>query len=111
MAREVIQINKTLIPYTFNIVLGNEQFTFRVDYNNIGEFFTVELSKNGETLCSGEPIVYGKALFSDVRNTQFPSVDIVPYDPSGSYNAVTFNNLCEGVLLVIDNEEVSVIGG
>jgi len=111
VARAVIEINKPLIPYTFNIILGNEQFTFRVDYNNTGEFFTVELSKNGETLCSGEPVIYGKALFSDVRNIKFPAVDIVPYDPSGSYNAVTYDNLCDGVLLVIDNEEVSVIGG
>lgn len=111
MARNTIEISKSLIPYTFNIVLGNEEFTFRVDYNNTGEFFTVELSKNGKTLCSGEPIVYGRALFSDVRNQEFPAEDIVPYDPSGGYDAVTYNNLCEGVLLVIDNEEQSVIGG
>lgn len=111
MARDTIVINKTLIPYTFNIVLGAEEFSFRVDYNNLGGFFTVGLSKSGKTLCSGEPIMYGKPLFSDIRNTEFPAVDIVPYDPSGDYNAVTRENLCEGVLLVIDNEEISVIGG
>ena len=105
MARDRIMINKSLIPYAFNIVLGSEEFTFRVDYNNNGEFFTVELSKNGATLCSGEPIIYGKKLFSDVWNNKFPAIDIIPIDPAGEYNAVTYDNLCEGVILAIDNEE------
>lgn len=105
MARDRIEINKSLIPYTFDIVLGSEEFTFRVDYNNTGEFFTVELSKGGETLCSGEPIIYGKRLFSDIWTPNFPAIDIVPIDPSNEFNAVTYNNLCEGVILAIDNEE------
>ncbi len=111
MSRDTILINKAIIPCDFNIVLGNEVFNMRVDYNNIGEFFTVELTKDEETLCAGEPIVYGKPLFSDVRNSKFPAVDIVPYDPSGGYNKVTYSNLCEGVLLVIDDQETSVLEG
>lgn len=111
MAKDTILINKSLIPYTFKIVLSSEEFTFRVDYNNAGGFFTIELSKDGKTLCSGEPIVYGKPLFEDVRNTEFPAVDIVPIDLSGDFNAVTYDNLCNGVSLVIDNDEQSVVGG
>ena len=111
MARDRIEINKSLIPYTFNIALGGEEFTFRVDYNNTGGFFTVELSKNGETICSGEPIKYGKRLFSDVWSPKFPTIDIVPIDPSGEYNAVTYDNLCEGVILAVDNEEEPINGG
>lgn len=111
MARDTIEIDKSLIPYEFNIVLGGEEYNLRIDYNNTGRFFTVGLSKNGVTLCSGEPIIYGRVLFGDVRNAKFPGIDIVPYDSSGSYNAVTKDNLGEGVLLVIDNREISVIGG
>lgn len=111
MEKNTIFINKSLIPYTFNIVLGGEEFTIRVDYNKVGRFFSVGVSKNGVTLCSGEPIVYGRKLFSDVWAVGFPAVDIVPYDPSGRYNAVTYSNLCNGVLLVVDNEETSVLGG
>ena len=111
MARDRIEINKSLIPYTFDIVLGAEEYTFRVDYNNTGEFFTVELSKDGKTLCSGEPIIYGKRLFSDIRTPEFPAIDIVPIDPSGEYNAVTFENLCNGVILALDNEEEPLAEG
>lgn len=111
MARDIIEIDKSRIPYDINIVLGGEEYNLRIDYNNIGEFFTVELTKDDVTLCSGEPIIYGRALFADVRTSKFPSIDIVPIDTSGGYNKVTKDNLCEGVLLVIDNEEYSVIGG
>ncbi len=111
MAKDTIEINKELIPYTFKIVLGSEEFTFRVDYNNEGDFFTIELSKNDVVLCSGEPIMYGRKLFADVWKDGFPAVDIVPIDPSREYNAVTYENLCDGVLLVIDNEEETVVGG
>lgn len=106
-----IEINKSLIPYTFQIILGAAEYTFRVDYNNHGGFFTVELSKGKETLCSGEPIVYGKRLFSEVWNYKFPAIDIIPIDPAGEYNAVTYDNLGERVILVIDNEEKALIGG
>lgn len=105
MARDRIEINKSLIPYTFDIVLGSENFTFRVDYNNTGGFFTIELSKGEKTLCSGEPIIYGRRLFADVWTPDFPAIDIVPIDPSGEFNTVTYNNLGKSVILAIDNEK------
>ena len=109
MARDTITINKSLVPYSFNIVLGKEEFNFRVDYNNTGDFFTIELKKNGVTLCSGEPIIYGRKLFKDVRTPEFPIVDIIPFDLTKEYNTVTYKNLCEGVSLVLDNRETSII--
>lgn len=99
---QTIVINKSLIPYDFNISLNNELFNFRIDYNNTGRFFTVELTKNGEVLCSGEPIIYGRKLFADVKKPSFPKVDIVPRDPSGDYDTVTYENLCESVLLIVN---------
>lgn len=111
MARDTIYINKSLIPYDFDIAIADEVFHFRIDYNNTGGFFTVELSKNGVTLCSGEPIMYGRKLFADVWKQGFPAYDIVPFDPAGNYNAVTYDNFCYGVLLIIDNGEKSVLEG
>ena len=108
---KTIEINKSLIPYTFDIVLGAENFTLKVDYNEVGRFFTIGVSKNGTTICEGSPIVYGRRLFEDVWSQKFPKVDIVPIDPSNSYNKVTYENLCDGVFLVIDDGEESVIGG
>ena len=108
---KTIQINKSLIPYSFEMVLGAENFTFKVDYNEVGNFFTIGVSKNGTIICAGSPIVYGRRLFEDVWSQKFPKVDIIPIDPSNTYNKVTYANLCEDVLLVIDDGEESVIGG
>lgn len=110
MKYDTITINKPLIPYTFSILLGGELFDFRVDYNETHGFFTIELSKDGEVVCSGEKIVYGKRLFEEIfEHGKFPCVDIIPYDTSNEYNEVTFDNLSETVLLIIDNQEESIM--
>ena len=112
MNKDTITINKKLIPYTFDIELSSEIFTFYVDYNNTGKFFTIGLSKNGEVICSGEPIVYGIPLFRDIYvSGLFPAVDIIPLSMSKSYDAVTYDNLCETVLLLIDNGDVPLLEG
>ena len=111
MERQTIEINKSLIPYTFIITIGEEDFSLRVDYNNYGDFFTIELSKSGKTLCSGEPIVYGKRLFEGVRTPEFPAIDIVAIDLSQNYNVVTYPNFGDTVLLFLDNAEETLIGG
>lgn len=106
---QVLEINKSIIPYTFHILLAGELFEFRIDYNNTGDFFTVSLSKNGETLCTGEPIIYGFPLFGDLKTRgNFPKVDITPIDKSGEMCTVTFDNLSDLVLLSVtggDNAE------
>ena len=97
-----IEINKSLVPYTFEIVLGNEVFTFRIDYNNTGDLFTVALSKNGEVICAGEPIIYNVPLFGDLKTRgNFPTVTITPIDESGSICAVTYDNLSRTVFLKV----------
>lgn len=103
---EVLEIKKDLLPYECAMQLAGEMFTLRFDYNAMAELFTVDLYKDGELLCAGEPIVYGIPLWQDVyRADTFPAVSIVPMDPSGEYDQVTYDNLSSTVLLVIDNGE------
>lgn len=115
MKRDIIEIDKDLVPYEFDIVLADETFKIGVNFNETAELFTLDLSKldeesgEYETICKGEPIIYGKALFSDVFvNGKYPAVDIVPYDESGENNAVTFDNLNETVFLCIDNTDEDI---
>ena len=115
MKRDIIEIDKSVIPYEFNIVLADETFLIGVNYNETAQLFTLDLSKLDEetgkfvTLCKGEPIIYGKPLWEDVFiNEKYPAVVIVPYDESGENNAVTFDNLNETVFLVIDNTEEEI---
>lgn len=101
---DVLEINKELIPYECSILLAGELFGLQFNYNATAELFTVDLYKDGELICAGEPIIYGVPLWQDVYKAEtFPALTIIPKDPSGESNAVTFDNLGRTVLLIIDN--------
>lgn len=101
---DVLEINKSLIPYKCEILLAKEPFVLEFNYNATADLFTVDLYKGGELICAGEPIVYGLPLWADVyKPDTFPAVNIIPLDPSGGSNRVTFDNLGKSVLLIVDN--------
>lgn len=109
MTLDVIEINKGILPYECSIVLGEELFSLHFGYNATAELFTVDLYKDGELLCAGEPIVYGIPLWADLpKESGFPSVAIVPFDPSEESDTVTYDNLCETVLLIVAEKEAKV---
>lgn len=101
---DVLEIKKDLLPYECTILLAGELFGLQFNYNATADLFTVDLYKDGELISAGEPIVYGRPLWGDVyKADSFPAVDIIPTDPSGGNNVVTYDNLGETVLLIIDN--------
>lgn len=101
---DVLEIQKDLLPYECSILLAGELFGMQVNYNASADLFTVDLYRDGELICAGEPIIYGIPLWQDVYKAGiFPAVDIIPVDPSGQSNTVTYDNLGDTVLLVIDN--------
>lgn len=104
MVRDRIVINKSLIPYKFDITLAGEVFQLGIKYNEFADMFTVSLSKDKELICSGEPIVYGVPLFQDIYvSGKYPALRIVPIDESRENNTVTWDNFEETVFLIIDN--------
>lgn len=99
-----IEITKSMIPYTFEISLADETFEITVNYNAYADMFTLSLEKDGETICAGEPIIYGVSLWKDVFVCgKYPEVEIVPIDESGNMNSVTFENFNDTVFLTVDN--------
>lgn len=101
--RDRIEINKELIPYSFDILLAAEWYTFEIHYNEIADQFTVTLSKDDEVLVFGEPIVYGVPLFTDLYQSGiYPPLEITPLDESGQETEVNWNNLNETVFLTIE---------
>lgn len=107
--KDRMEIEKSLIPYTFDILLSGEIFTIRVDYNKVADLIVLSLSKDGEVICSGEPLIYGVPLWKDVFvANKYPAIVIVPKDEAEEMNAVTYDNLNETVFLVIDNGSESI---
>jgi hypothetical protein len=104
--RDRILINKELIPYTFNILLGDETFSVGVDYNATADFFTLSLSDaNGNVITRSEKLVYNMPLFADIYNpVVFPCLTIIPVDESGEEIDITWDNFGETVFLSIDDE-------
>lgn len=101
---EVLEIHKDLLPYECDILLAGELFTLQFNHNATADLFTVDLYREGELICAGEPIVYGVPLWQDVHKAAtFPAPDIIPIDPSGESNAVTYDNLGTTVLLIVDD--------
>ena len=103
----VLEINKALLPYQCDMVLAGTLFTLHFSYNATAELFLVDLYKDGALVCAGEPIMYGIPLWVDVYRTKdFPDVAIIPLDPSDASHTVTYDNLCETVLLIVTGWEV-----
>ena len=102
---DYIEINKDLIPYSFDISLADEIFTIEVNYNRIGDFFTLALYKDNELICAGEKIVYGVPLWKDVfQHGKYPALDIIPKAANiEDITAVTYANLNDTVFLFVDN--------
>lgn len=98
---EYIEVEKDLIPYRFELSLAEEVFTFEVHYNSSYDFFTVDLSRDGEVLVYGEKLVYGQTLFYDVQDNRFPKLPLVPYDQSEKSTAVTWETLGVSVFLYV----------
>lgn len=103
--RDIIEVEKELLPYAFSIVLAGEEFTMAMDYNKTAELFTCTLSKNGEVVVYNEPLIYGRELFADVyRADYFPAISIVPLDEAGNETAITYANFGKTVFLTIDDQ-------
>ena len=103
--RDIIEIEKELLPYNFNIVLAGEEFNMEIMYNERADLFTCTLSKNGEVVVYNEPLIYGVELFADVyRADYFPALAIVPLDEAGIETAITYENFGKTVFLTIDDK-------
>lgn len=101
---EYIEIDTSKVPYTFSVKLGDRTYTFTIRYNEVGGFFTADLSiaATGETLAYGDPIRYGRPLFGPIEDERFPLPVIIPLCLTGDeIEEVTFDNFGKEVKLYL----------
>ena len=102
--RNYIPIEKTELPQRFQIDLAEATFTLEVHYNEIGDFFTVDLyDVNEVAIVMGEKIALGVPLWSTITHSSLPAPIIIPLDESGNANKITYQNFYESVFLYIDD--------
>lgn len=96
-----INIDKNQIPYEFELVIDKETFQFEINYNSVGDFFTVSVKKDHELVLSNYKAVYGVALFDNLRHLKLPRLWIFPYDTTGKADRISYENLNEDVFLYV----------
>lgn len=96
-----IEIDKTQVPYIFEINLNNETFQFEIYYNTIFDYFTVNLYKNHKLIKYGEKVVYNVPLFDNLQYLNIPKVKIVAKDTTNRANRADYNNMNEDVFLYV----------
>ena len=101
---EYIEIDTSKVPYTFSVKLKDRTYSFTVRYNDIGKFFTVDLSiaNTGEVLAYGDPVRYGRPLFGPIEDERFPLPVIIPLCLTGdAISEITFQNFGKQVKLYV----------
>ena len=106
--RDSILVDKELLPYSFDILLGAEWFNLGFKYNENAGVFTVTLSKDEQVIVYDEPLMYGLPLFNDLyQSGVYPMMTIVPWDESQQETAVTWDNFGVTVFLTIEQGDDS----
>ena len=102
--RNYMKIDKSLIPYEFDIRLNKTTYTFKIDYNSRHDFFTIAITKSdGTVLTSGEKLLLNKPLLSERGYVDFPLV--VPSDATGQASRITWGNMGVTVFLYVGVQE------
>lgn len=100
---EYIPVDASMVPYTFSVKLDDRTYFMTIKYNDPGGFFTMDLAimATGEVLCYGDPVRYGRPMFSSVEDARYPIPVIVPYCLTGEVNEITYGNFGNEVKLYL----------
>lgn len=68
---QYIEIDTSKVPYTFSVKLEDRTYSFTIRYNDVGGFFTADLSisATGEVLAYGDPIRYADPCLAQSRTS------------------------------------------
>ena len=111
---DFIDINKSELPERFEIDLADETFLLQFNYNETGDFFTVDLYGIGDEedafpIVYGEKLVLGRPLWENITSDDIPAPTLMPLDIGMEADRITFENLGVSVFLYIvdgDGEEL-----
>lgn len=102
----MIEIKNTDIPCRFEINIVNETFQFEIKYNEVGDFFTVDLYKDHNLILEGHKIILNQPLFLAFQHLEVPKAYIIPIDTTEKAERLTFENFGNNVFLHVGDENV-----
>lgn len=100
--RNYIPVDVNNMPDIFDISLANDVFTFRIDYNEVADYYTVTIWRNGKRLLTQEPLLLGQLVGIDIPNPELPRIDIRTMDETGTATDAGKGNFGYDVQMYLD---------
>ncbi|MCT3602263.1 hypothetical protein EFS28_09890 [Lactobacillus acidophilus] len=100
--RNYIPVDVNNMPDIFDISLANDVFTFRIDYNEVADYYTVTIWRNGKRLLTQEPLLLGQLVGIDIPNPELPRIDIRTMDETGTAADAGKGNFSYDVQMYLD---------
>ena len=102
--QDAIPIDVEEVPYQFEIDIDDtgEFHTIMVQYNATHDYYTLDVSYDGEVLVYGAKLTYGVPVFSAISDERLPKSNLVPRDVAGIENRVSISNLGKTVFLFVE---------
>lgn len=101
--RSKYEIDYDNMPMVFETTFGNMDVFIGLNYNELGDFFTIDLLDSSyDPIIMGEQLVYGKRAWRQSSDPRVPMTDLVPLDESGKESKITRDNFGKTVFLYLD---------
>lgn len=81
--RNYIPVDVDNMSDIFEIPLAGEVYNFRIDYNEVADFYTVTIWHDQKRLLSQEPLLLGQLVGIDIPDPELPRIDIRTMDETG----------------------------
>lgn len=100
--RNYVPIDTNDLPDIFDINLADENYTFRIDYNRVADYYTVTIIKDEQTILEQEPLLLGQLVGIDLPDKRLPRTDMRVMDETEHAADAGMGNLGNNVKLYLD---------
>lgn len=101
--RRYIPVDVNDLPDIFDINLAGETFTFRIDYNDIADYYLCTIwDSEGNMLLTQQPLQMGELVGFDMPDVRLPRIDIRVMDESGQATDAGMGNFGSSVQMYLD---------
>ncbi|OXC23202.1 hypothetical protein AYP92_08055 [Lactobacillus crispatus] len=101
--RRYIPIDVDDLPDIFDISLAGGVYTFRIDYNEIADYYTVTIwDADSNLLLTQEPLILGELVGYDLPDKRLPRIDLRVMDETNQANDAGKGNFGYTVQIYLD---------
>lgn len=100
--RDYVPIDVDDMPDIFDIQIVDELYTFRVDYNDFADYYTVTIQRDDVTLVQQEPLILGQLIAIDIPDKRLPRIDLRVMDETNQSTDAGQGNFGSNVKLYFD---------